>query len=283
MICDCCLRARAPASARSTCPPVQAGSSIMPGKVNPVIPEVVNQVAFEVMGNDLTITVAAEAGQLQLNAFEPIIARALLSSLSHLTAAVNILGERCIRRNHRQPRTHARGSARFGQHRHRAQPIPRLRGRHRPCRGSDRNRLIHTGIGTTHLRSSTTRSSPTYSAPKTSAGPTIPTDRVTRCQPVTRYFRGRRRWPGRPQRPHALALWSARLQSGKHDRQPGKVVADGDGGDGAPIVGLAVRGHLVEDREPVSPCDQPAHRFVVGRCGVGSFGVTPALASIDSK
>lgn len=77
-------------------PPVQAGSSIMPGKVNPVIPEVVNQVAFEVMGNDLTITVAAEAGQLQLNAFEPIIARALLSSLRHLTAAVNVLGERCV-------------------------------------------------------------------------------------------------------------------------------------------------------------------------------------------
>jgi aspartate ammonia-lyase len=55
-------------------PPVQAGSSIMPGKVNPVIPEVVNQVAFEVFGNDLTVTFAAEAGQLQLNAFEPVIA-----------------------------------------------------------------------------------------------------------------------------------------------------------------------------------------------------------------
>ncbi len=77
-------------------PPVQAGSSIMPGKVNPVIPEVVNQVAFEVIGNDLTVTMAAEAGQLQLNAFEPIIARALLSSLTHLTAAVDVLGERCI-------------------------------------------------------------------------------------------------------------------------------------------------------------------------------------------
>jgi aspartate ammonia-lyase len=77
-------------------PAVQAGSSIMPGKVNPVIPEVVNQVAFEVIGNDLTITLAAEAGQLQLNAFEPIIARALLSSLNHLTAAVDVLGERCI-------------------------------------------------------------------------------------------------------------------------------------------------------------------------------------------
>lgn len=78
-------------------PAVQAGSSIMPGKVNPVIPEVVNQVAFEVIGNDLTVTLAAEAGQLQLNAFEPIIARALLSSLTHLRAAVHVLGERCIR------------------------------------------------------------------------------------------------------------------------------------------------------------------------------------------
>ncbi|QTI68662.1 aspartate ammonia-lyase [Gordonia polyisoprenivorans] len=77
-------------------PPVQAGSSIMPGKVNPVIPEAVNQVAFEVVGNDLTITMAAEAGQLQLNAFEPVMARALLSSLTHLTAAVDVLGERCI-------------------------------------------------------------------------------------------------------------------------------------------------------------------------------------------
>ncbi|PEG40949.1 aspartate ammonia-lyase [Mycolicibacterium agri] len=77
-------------------PPVQAGSSIMPGKVNPVICEVVNQVAFEVIGNDLTVTMAAEAGQLQLNAFEPIIARALLSSISHLTAAVTVLGDRCI-------------------------------------------------------------------------------------------------------------------------------------------------------------------------------------------
>jgi aspartate ammonia-lyase len=55
-------------------PPVQAGSSIMPGKVNPVIPEAVNQVAFRVAGNDVTATMAAEAGQLQLNAFEPVIA-----------------------------------------------------------------------------------------------------------------------------------------------------------------------------------------------------------------
>jgi aspartate ammonia-lyase len=77
-------------------PPRQAGSSIMPGKVNPVIPEVVNQVAFEVIGNDLTITMAAEGGQLQLNAFEPIIARSLFASLAHLTAACTTLADHCI-------------------------------------------------------------------------------------------------------------------------------------------------------------------------------------------
>jgi aspartate ammonia-lyase len=78
-------------------PAVQAGSSIMPGKVNPVIPEVVNQVAFEVIGNDITVTMAAEAGQLQLNAFEPVIAHSLFKSISHLAAACRTLGERCVR------------------------------------------------------------------------------------------------------------------------------------------------------------------------------------------
>jgi aspartate ammonia-lyase len=77
-------------------PAVQAGSSMMPGKINPVIPEVVNQVAFEVIGNDLTVTLAAEAGQLQLNAFEPIIARSLLASTAHLTAAMRALTELCV-------------------------------------------------------------------------------------------------------------------------------------------------------------------------------------------
>jgi aspartate ammonia-lyase len=78
-------------------PPMQPGSSIMPGKVNPVIPEVVNQVAFQVIGNDLTITLAAEAGQLQLNVMEPIIAYNLFGSLQMLTSAVNTLTTRCIR------------------------------------------------------------------------------------------------------------------------------------------------------------------------------------------
>ncbi|WLT31760.1 aspartate ammonia-lyase [Geothrix sp. PMB-07] len=77
-------------------PAMQPGSSIMPGKVNPVIPEVVNQVAFSVIGNDLTITLAAEAGQLQLNVMEPILAYSLATSLKTLTAAVNVLTTKCI-------------------------------------------------------------------------------------------------------------------------------------------------------------------------------------------
>ncbi|MGH8689019.1 MAG: aspartate ammonia-lyase [Burkholderiales bacterium] len=80
-----------------TLPAVQAGSSIMPGKVNPVIPEMMNQIAFEAIGNDITVTLAAEAGQLQLNAFEPIIAHSLFKSLNHLGAGCRTLAERCVR------------------------------------------------------------------------------------------------------------------------------------------------------------------------------------------
>ncbi len=76
-------------------PAVQAGSSIMPGKVNPVIPEVVNQIAFEVIGNDVTVSFAAEAGQLQLNAFEPIIAHSLFKSVMHLRNGCDTLRVRC--------------------------------------------------------------------------------------------------------------------------------------------------------------------------------------------
>jgi aspartate ammonia-lyase len=77
-------------------PAVQAGSSIMPGKVNPVIPEVVNQIAFEVIGNDVTVSFAAEAGQLQLNAFEPIIACNLLNSLAYLRQGCLTLARNCV-------------------------------------------------------------------------------------------------------------------------------------------------------------------------------------------
>jgi aspartate ammonia-lyase len=79
-----------------TLPAVQPGSSIMPGKVNPVIPEAVNQVCFDVIGGDVTVTMAAEAGQFQLNAFEPVIAWRLLRSIGMLTQACRILRERCV-------------------------------------------------------------------------------------------------------------------------------------------------------------------------------------------
>lgn len=78
-------------------PPMQPGSSIMPGKVNPVIPEMVNQVAFQVIGNDIAVTMAAEAGQLQLNVMEPVLAFNVLQSLRLQIRAVNTLSEKCIR------------------------------------------------------------------------------------------------------------------------------------------------------------------------------------------
>ena len=77
-------------------PAMQPGSSIMPGKVNPVIPEVVNQVCFDVIGGDVTVTMAAEGGQLQLNVFEPIIAYRLLRGMIILTRACEVLRTRCV-------------------------------------------------------------------------------------------------------------------------------------------------------------------------------------------
>ena len=77
-------------------PAMQPGSSIMPGKVNPVIPEVVNQVCFDIIGGDVTVTMAAEAGQLQLNVFEPVIAYRLLRSIETLERGCVVLRERCV-------------------------------------------------------------------------------------------------------------------------------------------------------------------------------------------
>jgi len=77
-------------------PPRQPGSSIMPGKVNPVIPEVVNQICFDVIGKDVTITMAAEAGQLELNVMEPVIAYSLFSALQRLGAACHTLRDLCV-------------------------------------------------------------------------------------------------------------------------------------------------------------------------------------------
>jgi aspartate ammonia-lyase len=77
-------------------PPMQPGSSIMPGKVNPVIPEVVNQIAFKVIGNDLTVTLAAEAGQLQLNVMEPVIVQSIFESVEMLKNGMTTLKHKCI-------------------------------------------------------------------------------------------------------------------------------------------------------------------------------------------
>ena len=77
-------------------PPRQNGSSIMPGKINPVIPEVVSQVAFNIIGNDMTITMAAEGGQLELNAFEPVIFYNLFESLRTLKGAVDTFINNCV-------------------------------------------------------------------------------------------------------------------------------------------------------------------------------------------
>lgn len=78
-------------------PKMQPGSSIMPGKVNPVIPEVVNQIAFKVIGNDLTVTLAAEAGQLQLNVFEPVIAQSIFESIEMLRNGFVTFNHRCVK------------------------------------------------------------------------------------------------------------------------------------------------------------------------------------------
>ena len=77
-------------------PAMQAGSSIMPGKVNPVIPEVVNQTCFKVIGNDLTVTMASEAGQLELNVMEPVMVYSILDSMKILSNAMDCLRENCI-------------------------------------------------------------------------------------------------------------------------------------------------------------------------------------------
>ncbi len=77
-------------------PAMQPGSSIMPGKVNPVIPEVMNQIAFKVIGNDLTVTLAAEAGQLELNAMEPVIVQSIFESIDMLINGMRVLKNKCV-------------------------------------------------------------------------------------------------------------------------------------------------------------------------------------------
>ena len=107
-------------------PQMQPGSSIMPGKVNPVIPEVVNQTSFLVIGLDVTVTLAASAGQLQLNVMEPVITFALFASIATMERAVNSLRVHCVEgitANAERTRDHG---AQFVGHHNFAQAIARL-------------------------------------------------------------------------------------------------------------------------------------------------------------
>jgi aspartate ammonia-lyase len=147
-------------------PQMQPGSSIMPGKVNPVIPEVVNQTSFLVIGLDLTVTLAASAGQLQLNVMEPVITFALFTSIFTMENAVNSLRE--LRSgHHRQRRARARHGAQLAGHRHRAEADTglqamrrdRARGlRDRQVAAPDRGQRAQTDdAGSTGTRSSRSR------------------------------------------------------------------------------------------------------------------------------
>ena len=125
--CACCPSGPQAGFGDIKLPPRQAGSSIMPGKVNPVIPEVMNQVAFEVIGNDVTITMAAEAGQLQLNAFEPIMGWSLYKSVRHLRQACLTLRVNCVDGIQANRELLARRVRRIGDAGHGAEPDHRLR------------------------------------------------------------------------------------------------------------------------------------------------------------
>jgi aspartate ammonia-lyase len=128
-------------------PATQPGSSIMPGKVNPVIPEVTNMVAYRVIGNDLVVTLSAEGGQLQLNAFEPVIAAVIFEGQTLLINAAADAAHVLHRRDHRQrgrPQALCRVQHRDGD---RAQPGHRLRQGHRACRRGAEERRGHPGAG----------------------------------------------------------------------------------------------------------------------------------------
>ena len=122
-------------------PELQKGSSIMPGKVNPVIPEVVLQVSAQVIGNDTAITVGGMQGQFELNVRIPLIARNLLESLRLLSSASRVFAEKCVDGIRGQPRRHRRLRRRHARRRHRAERRDRLRqarprsSRRRPSRG----------------------------------------------------------------------------------------------------------------------------------------------------
>ena len=189
--CGCFPPGRTPGSTRSTCRRCRPGSTIMPGKVNPVIPEVVNQVAFEVIGNDITVTMAAEAGQLQLNAFEPIIARAVAEPAAPPAGATD--ADRALRpRHHRQRRPPARGRRALHRPGHRAvagdsATSSRRRSRPRPCARGARRRA---GARTRPARPRRARSPPGAREPRRPAARAVPVSEPGRA--------GRAHRPARP-------------------------------------------------------------------------------------
>ena len=168
-------------------PPMQAGSSIMPGKVNPVIPEVVNQIAFEVIGNDVTVSFAAEAGQLQLNAFEPIIAHSLFKSLKHLRNGCLTLCERCVKgitANRERPAPDGRA---LDRHRDRAESLHRLHQRDADRAGGarDRQKRLRPGAGEEAAQQGAARRDPAPGEPH-AAGPRCRCRRIVRAASTAR-------------------------------------------------------------------------------------------------
>ena len=123
-------------------PELQKGSSIMPGKVNPVIPEVVTQVAAQVIGNDVAVTVGGLQGHFELNVFVPLIARNVLDSVRLLAAASRLLAEKCVDGHRGEPRDECAVCGAHALRRDGAQPLHRLRQGDRDRQGSSRERTV---------------------------------------------------------------------------------------------------------------------------------------------
>ena len=147
-------------------PELQKGSSIMPGKVNPVIPEVVTQVAAQVIGNDTAITIGGMQGQFELNVYVPLIARNLLQSIGLLASASRLLRRQVRRRASRRTASGTRLRREHAERRDRAQPVHRLRQGDRDRQGSRRVRPLaargrarggRRGAASSTRRSTTTR------------------------------------------------------------------------------------------------------------------------------
>ena len=134
-------------------PALQPGSSIMPGKVNPVMPELVNLIAFRVIGNDTAVTLAAHSGQLQLNAYEPVEGLAMMESQQLLRNASDGVPHQVRRRHHRQREGARALHGNDGRHRDGAEPGPRLREGDRAGQRGLQERQGHAGNHSREARS----------------------------------------------------------------------------------------------------------------------------------